>query len=429
MNHEKNNHTDNGLHVNYHARRFASLERAEQRLRLEIQEATSKQTWWDEFDAEGKHGALSQLRRSIQATREQIGVTDRDIASNSVQLVVARKEAQTGFLGRFYKTSEQSAAALLVNKLAARVEKMQREKSRLETSLANEVASEQPLAADLDLYRSFDSLGTKAMLEHTALELQQILAGQEQAAKASARWEESMGALANEYGQLAKQIRAVEEDLIVLDKLCADYERQGSDKGQVRKALQNRFGADEGLPAHVKRKRAGELDKLQRDAGKMEKRLRDKQAVLDQNIAKFIIDGSNLCYVNEKEKRRFIGLEPLKALVPKLCESYSVDVWFDPGIIGQTKMSQTQLQNLLPGARVNVMRSKVQADAAIIGAAEFDEHAYIISNDIYREFVDKPFIKDRRFEHNIHDYSIQIIALDLNMPYAKNPSGTAVAAA
>lgn len=409
------------MYTNHHAARLASLQRGGARLRQEILDARAHLDWFEAFDSERAHSTLMQLRRDVHAIQTQLNEADRAVGVNAAQLSKARNAAEPGFFGRFYMTSERSVAILHVTTLEQRVNELRKEKARLSLELAQKEPDEKGLVAELERYRGFDSLGAKAALMHKTLMLEQIHAGVEQALKASARWEEAVGDLAKAYDALIQDIRAIESDLIIAGTLYKDLDtaKTARDKSRVHKDCAAHFGPGNDSPGAVLRERRGARGKLMRDAEKMEHRLREKISVLEKEIAKFVLDGSNLCYAKtDNGDRRFVGLGPLMALVPCLCESYTVELWFDPGIVRQTNMEESELRALFPGVNLNVMRGEHKADAAILGSAEHDEHAYIISNDLFVDFFDKNAVKNKRiFEHIIHPKSIQIMALDLNVAY------------
>lgn len=411
------------MYTNHHAARLASLERQGIRLRQEIDDAKAHLDWFEAFDSEGAYSKLLQLRRDLRAIRVQIDETDKAIDANALQLARARKDAEPGFFGRIYMTSERSVALLKVSTLETRDNELREKKDRLGSKLAQSEPDENVLVAELERHRGFDPLETKAALMHKDVMLQQIQSGEKHAAKASKRWEAAVGELAKAYAALIQEIRSIEADLIVAETLDnnLDAAKTARERAKIHRDCAARFGVGNESPGAVASERKSVRGKLMRDAEKIGSRLSEKISVLDKEIARFILDGSNLCYATaDNGDRRFIGLGPLMALVPCLRESYTVELWFDPGIVRQTNMRESDLKALFLGVNVNVMSGTQKADAAILGAAEHDEHAYIISNDRFADFFDKNAVKNKRiFEHIIHPKSVQIMALDLNVPYQK----------
>lgn len=407
------------MYKNQHAILLASLERNEKRLREEILIAENSIVWFEGFESEPAYSALSHLKRETTAAREKLGEIEKEIEANSAQLQKANKAAAPGFFGRFYTTTERSVAIRLVRTLKHRSGVLSRDKAKLKSELGAKEAIEQSLATDIERYRAFDPLETRAFLAHVGAELQQVRSGVEHAGKASERWEAAAGEVAREYENVKRKISTIESDLLVAESferaLAAGSPRE---RAKIHLDCEARFGRGNGSPAHVLRESKATHRKLGRDAEKLKRRLEDVIRILDKKIGKLVLDGNNLCYATtESGKGRFVGVEPLKALVPRLCETYTVELFFDPGIRRQLQVRDSDLRALFPNVRIEVM-ARDKADLAILAAAEFDEHAYIVSNDRFADFPDKEPVKNNRiFKHIIHGRSIQIQALDLNVSY------------
>lgn len=407
------------MYHNHHALRLAALEREEKRLTQEIRNAQARLGAFEAFDSERAYSTLSQLKRDTQATREKLGEIEKAIRSNTIQLAEAHEAADSGFFGRFYMSTERSVAIRQVTTLEDRTDKLRSDGSTLTTDLAQKQTTEQNLAADLERYRSFDPLETRAILAQLGAELQQAQAGINHARKASERWEAAAGEVAREFDKVKRQIRTIESDIVVAETLNRNLTaaQTARERARIHQDCEARFGFGNGSPGNVLKEAKSKHRKLSRDAEKLERRLEDIIRVLDKQIAKLILDGNNLCYVTEKGDRRFVGIKPLKALVSRLRETYTVELLFDPGIRSLTQMKPSELRAAFPNVRVEIMRGDT-ADPAVLAAAEFDEHAYVISNDGFAEFPDKDPVKNKRiFRHIIHPKSIQIPALDLNIPY------------
>jgi hypothetical protein len=409
------------VYHNHHAIRLTSLEREEKLLVNEILSTREKLGWFEKFDINRAHSIWSQLKREIHATHERLGEIDKALQSTSAQLATACKAAKPGIFGRFYMSSERSVATRQVTALKTRADKLRNEQSTLTAELVEKETSHRRVAADLERYRGFDPLETLAILPHLGTKLQQTQAGMDHARKASERWEATAGEVAREYGKAQQEIRIIKSDMAIAETLQRNLgaAQTARERAQIHQDCETRFGSGNGSPGNVMREAKSTLRKLERNVEKLEHRLEDIIRVLDKEIARLILDGSNLCYATTSGgKRSFVGVEPLKALVARLCEDYTVELWFDPGIRRQTKMNDSDLRALFPNVRVEVMSRRDKADPAVLAAAEFDEHAYVISNDRYADFPDKDPVKNKRiFTHIIHPQSIQIQALDLNIPY------------
>ncbi|HKR46747.1 MAG TPA: hypothetical protein VJU59_44985 [Paraburkholderia sp.] len=408
------------MYHNLHAEELALLEREENRLRRDIFSAQAQLERFEDFDREGTHSRLSNLKRAARMGRERLDEIARTIESNAAQLVAARKAASPGVLDFFYVSSERSVATRQVAELEQRADKLGEERSKLTTDLGEIEASERSVAADLECFRGFNPLEIQAILAQLGTELRQAESRLDLARKASERWEAAAGEVVREYDEVNREIRAIETTLRLAQALQRDLEAAltPKERARIHGDCEVHFGVGNRRPGEVLKEATSRHRKLKRDAEKLQRRLEGIIQVLDKKITKLVLDGNNLCYATtESGKRRFVGIEPLKALVSRLCETYTVELLFDPGIKRQTQMKDSDLRALFPEVRVEVMAHD-KADLAILAAAEFDEHAYVVSNDRFADFPDKDAVKNKRiFGHIIHPQSVQIPALDLNIRY------------
>lgn len=114
-----------------------------------------------------------------------------------------------------------------------------------------------------------------------------------------------------------------------------------------------------------------------------------RRALVAYDARAIIIDGSNLCH----DGQSFVGLEPLKAIVPALAERYDVTVIFDATI--ERTFAASALRKQLADVRVHVAPDKQAADESILDAATGPD-TYVISGDKYRDFGDRSAVRDGR---------------------------------
>lgn len=118
-----------------------------------------------------------------------------------------------------------------------------------------------------------------------------------------------------------------------------------------------------------------------------------------------------MCYQGDS----FLGLEALKHLVPILAEDYEVIVVFDASIRRALGSADSDVRDVLGGnIHVHIVATSVKADETVIDLAGSDKTTYIVSNDRFAEFGEKPAIHDQRvIRHEI--VSGQVLIHDLGI--------------
>ncbi|WZV78041.1 hypothetical protein AAFM48_08085 [Burkholderia pseudomallei] len=161
--------------------------------------------------------------------------------------------------------------------------------------------------------------------------------------------------------------------------------------------------------------KGNELTSLNREIKKLENRLRSAAKLAAVKIKGVVIDGSNLCFQRGNE---FIGLSALASLVQSLSKKYAVTIVFDGTMRPYLTNARGEIALRAPdNVSVFVLASELKADEALLDAAT-DPRVFVISNDGFGEFGDKPAVRDGRvLNHEIQQGRISVQALNVELSY------------
>ncbi|MGO0628665.1 hypothetical protein ACTORR_01095 [Pseudomonas sp. SAR267] len=202
--------------------------------------------------------------------------------------------------------------------------------------------------------------------------------------------------------------------------LHRNAQSRSAEAAKVKGACSNYFGTDD--IAQVVRHKTSDVADLERELAKCEQRLASLRQRDSRVIERLIIDGNNLCNRGRGKNRQFIGLTALSALVPALLSNWpgsEIILVFDPGITRKLQVSWEDIQGAFPASvetyRVDKGRS---ADEMIIELA-YSPNAFIISNDRFAEFSNRPALKENRvFGHDITKKNILVNELWISVGYS-----------
>ncbi|MDW8223864.1 MAG: hypothetical protein RMJ82_13035, partial [Gemmatales bacterium] len=154
---------------------------------------------------------------------------------------------------------------------------------------------------------------------------------------------------------------------------------------------------------------------LERDLQKLHQRAAEIARRVSRSIEKIVLDGNNLCF----EGNCFIGLAALKAVVPVLAKDYELYLVFDASIRARLKTGDSKIRGEFERyAEVHVVPSRCVADETILELAGEEESTYILSNDRYADFPDKPAVRQGRIiTHQIVAGKVFIPDLDISVAY------------
>lgn len=409
------------MYSNHHAKRLVSLEREIININANSQTLRADLDWFERFELESNHTRLAQVQRETLAAREQLARVEQSIKAGRAELNSAKGVAEAGWSPLHWFSTERRVAERQVSTLQKRLSQFKSQQEGLVSGLGESQREELRLNANSQRYQGFDSLQANATITQLEHDVQRLQGVADEVRKASAHWEAVAGEVYRNWKTTHDQLRATEQDII--DAECfinqLDNAQSSFDKKMVHDDCEDRFGAGQRSPDRVLKDRQFHQRKLKREEEKRMRRLRDTIRLLENEIRALVIDGNNLCYLNEAGgKRRFIGLAVLKALVPHLAATYGVTLVFDPGIRCQLDMSDNALQAMFPQVRVLVMPPTLTADHPVLAAAEFDVETYVISNDHYSDYPDMAAVREERVLHAVvHRDSVQIPQLQILLPH------------
>ncbi|QNV69359.1 hypothetical protein F7661_27955 (plasmid) [Pseudomonas sp. CFA] len=214
---------------------------------------------------------------------------------------------------------------------------------------------------------------------------------------------------------LAKEKQA---QAVHFQDLHRNAQSRPTEAAKVKGACSNYFGTDD--IAQVVRHKTSDVADLERELAKCEQRLASLRQRDSRVIERLIIDGNNLCNRGRGKNQQFIGLNALSALVPALLSNWpgsEVILVFDPGITRKLQASWEDIQSTFPSVETYRVDRGRGADEMIIELAS-SPNAFIISNDRFTEFSNRPALKENRvFGHDITKKNILVNELWITVDY------------
>ena len=160
--------------------------------------------------------------------------------------------------------------------------------------------------------------------------------------------------------------------------------------------------------------------KLTRDRDKCVTRAQEIARSNSLVVSRIVIDGSNLCFASGSER---IGLDALRVVVPDMASKYETFVVFDASTVSWLGMKDRDIQDRLgPKAKLHIMPKKHQADETVLDLAGANDSYFVLSNDCYRDYPDKPaVVAGRVLRHEIVDGRVFIRSLNYEAVWKSSP--------
>ena len=389
-------------------RQIDQLQQREKHLADELQ-------WYSSIDPRALADDLQKNEAKAEHLQLEIQALDKDIRENNARIAEIAPGIGTLFNPFNWFAKDQVDLRRRRAELRAVVDQKLSQKQSTVVELEATRARIAKVASELERYRTFD----RSRQERELSKIKQSIACKKDelaiVAERKRRVDEVLAPLLQEMQSLKSRMRGAQSELEAAEELdrrlsSADntYER-----AMIHEQCEQWFG--EGSPRKIIRERQRELRQLERDYDKAKLRVEDIARKAARKIDTIVIDGNNLCY----EGSTFIGLSAIEALVPLLARICSVIVVFDSAIRRMLNTDDSGIQKRLGShAKVHIVASRRLADETILDLASASEDVYVLSNDRFGDFNEKPVVRDGRIiRHETVNGNIFVHDLQLRAAY------------
>jgi len=422
-------------------------------LRSRRSQLSSTLDWCATFDrAAAEEKAAKQQDRSDDI-EEQLAAIQDEIVAATHQTSALRAKTESGWDPRYWFSKDRAQAkahfAAHTRKLADIDTRQTELNSRLERSRSKLRKTTRTIAK----YDQFDQAAANEeltaidaempirQLEHDALadrkkRLDRQLEG---AVESLIELQSDLKRATSNRSSRRSDVASFERDIEKANKLDKQLSAasDGHDRWEIHQESEDEF--DDGSPRRVlgdrrrklndARREISDLDRripaIERNVEKAEQRVATIVARGTRDIRSIVIDGNNLCYQDAK----FIGIAALRPLCLYLQTNYEVILVFDasirPLLSGPADKShwitEESLRERFPDTTLHIVTARTQADETILAAA-VDPVVYVLSNDRFSEYRDKPAVRDKRLiTHEILNGQILVHDLDISLSFAPQP--------
>ncbi len=366
--------------------------------------------WYDKFDADEVFSTLNITLREISQLKIKLDGILPDLSRLTVHVKSLKQAASLGWDPRYWFSSERSAKLSQLDDLRKSLALLTSKHDELQQLIQSKDTQCAKQQVDLDRYRAFNRLEADATLKALKSHVVQLRAELNQVRLRKEQVDEQLREPLAELRKVQSQKSNLETEI---DRaMTFDKRLNNASNSYERKMVHEECSANfsESSPARVISARQRELQSVNRTIGKLDDRLQSIVERASRVVKTLVIDGNNLCY----QHKTFIGLSALQAVVQKLSRDFPVVIVFDATIRRQLQMSDREIAaQFRETVRVHVVASKQKADETLLDTAR-DPDTYVISNDRFKDFPDKPAVRDRRLiRHEIladsvfvHDLSV-----------------------
>jgi hypothetical protein len=403
------------MEYNPHAAALTVLEHEITEAQSESNRRHADSLWHSSFDSEAALAALNDVRRESSFVTANLGDLVSKVDALSSSVARAKEGARLGWDPRYWFSAERSAKSREANELKIALVKLTNERDDLKKridELGSRIIRQQ---AELERYRGFSAKENQEAICSLAARLHPLLSERVRLRPLKQQIDDQLREPLAELNSLLQRQSTLQGEIRDAQRLENELSNasDGRERWSIHQRCEDTFG--EGKPGRVLSDRKRELESVARGIGKLDKRLRSIGQNASRTIKTLVLDGNNLCY----QDGTFIRLGVLKALARELASRFEVEIVFDSNIRGQLKMRDDDIRSQFGnGVTVHVVASKQKADETILDSAP-EPTAYVISNDRFADFPEKPAVRDKRLiRHEILNGKVFIHDLNVAASFA-----------
>lgn len=404
------------MEYNPYTARYAGLEASLSAAKNEVRKYRDRLENHSRFDVEKAFAAHNDAVRESKALKLNLEKISDSIAEQGEWVTRLYRGKQPGLDPRSWFSGERLARKREFTEQYRIFNQLRGERDELRQKSDATDARISSLRSELERHRCFDVLEAEAAIKALNAHISQLTSDLERLLPMKIEVDRQLIALLRELSNVRlhknELQREIDDALALRQRLiCAADDRE---REAVREECRRVFRDPRPDVAALRKK--AKLAAADRGIAKLEARLKLIAHRANRSITSLVIDGNNLCY----QYQDFIGIEALKALVAELSRNYSVIVVFDASIrkLLGGKRDQEISASFGDTAKVHVVAPREQADETVLGSAS-ESNVYVISNDQFIEFPDKPAVLDHRvIRHAIVNNRVMVSDLNVEVAFA-----------
>lgn len=398
------------MDYNPYAARYAELKLNMSSIEDKLNNYCKQIKWYDHFDISTASSSLNVCKRQMKLLDKDINGVEATLADMYSHVMSLEKAIPPLYDPRNWFSSERASQKLELDMQKQKLAQLQSQLDKLGHLRQINIFQVREQQAELDSFRSFDRLEAEAIVAALNIQIGQLI---HEVALLQPKMEHADNQLRAPLAEMSKfehLKNALEADI----NQAENFERSltladnSFERRKIHDACNVKFG--ESKPSKVIRTKQSELNSLNRNIRKLQDRLLAMSDRFSRVVDTLVIDGNNLCY----QHQNFIGLDALQVAAKKLSEDYEVLIVFDAGIRGLLRMNDRDIAAYFgKDIKVHVVATMQKADETLLDSAA-GKNAYVISNDRFGDFPDKPAVSESRIiRHEILNGKVFIHDLNL----------------
>lgn len=381
-----------------------------------LDELEGTQGWYKKFDLSAAATTVGNAKRSIAKFTDEIGQLEQKIFKQTSAVTSIREKASLGWNPKYWFSAERAAFKVNLSNKIAELSQLRNRLEWLQTQTKIQSDAVARVERDLNRYNKHDPLEFEAKIGALNSEIGELTARLQKVSQQRDDLSVQLQAPLMELEKFTTQRTNISTEISHAQSMDDEMSHAANsyERALIHERCKQKFG--DSSPRKVKASKERELDSVNRNIKKLQTRLEAIAEKSSRVIRRLVIDGNNLCYL--QNPRKFLGLSALRPLANALAEKYEVLVVFDAVIREQLRKGDLQISECFTNrVRVHIVATGQKADESLLKiACEPDD--WVISGDRFAEYPEMPAVKNKRLiRHEILEGKVLINDLGVEICY------------
>jgi len=404
------------MNYNKYHDQFLELDATRTVLHKKVRELEVTQGWYRKFNSNDAATVAGDAKRSAAKFLDEVGNLRLKISEQTSEVARVREKASLGFNPKYWFSKERAALKVDLGIKTAELMVLQNRLDSLAIQAKTQSDTFARVERDLKKYNKHDPLEHEAKIGALNQEMGALDSSLQELAKQRDALDEQLRAPLIELNKLRSQRIGVATEISRAQSMDNEMSRAANSYERVQIHEKSKQQLGDPSPRKVKASKERELESIDRNIKKLEIRLEGISEKSSRMIRRLVVDGNNMCYLQNPKK--FLGLSALRPLANVLSDKYQVLVVFDATIRNMLHKGDRQIAECFKeGVRVHIVSTGQKADESLLKfACEPDE--WVISGDRFVEYPEMPAVRNKRLiRHEILEGRVLVNDLGVDISY------------
>jgi hypothetical protein len=382
------------MQYNKYQDQFSELDARRTVIYQKLSKLEITQEWYKKFDSNSASTTIGKSKRSAAKFTNEIGVVETKISQQLSEVSNSKERVSRGWNPKYWFASEQTISKVELRRKTAELDQLQVRLGWLRAQVQTHRDSAVREEEELKQYNKHDPLAFEAEIRALNVELGVLT----NSLKEVSRKRDDLAV------QLQVPLTELERFTSKRNDVAAEFRRaqsmdtemtrapDGYERSLIHHRCKQQFGEWRPRAAMVSKKH--ELEAIDRSIKKLQSRLEVISERASRTIRRLVIDGNNMCYLQNPKK--FLGLSALRPVADSLSKEYKVLVIFDAEIREQLRKNDRQIAACFTSTvEVHIVANGEKADESLLKIACKPED-WVISRDMYVDYPEMSAVHGKR---------------------------------